>query len=214
MDGRRARRPSTVDVIVGRNASDPDPVAVPDLGPIAVTVVPSDDVVADAVRREPTTVVLLAAPGALDDADVRTILDLAALHREITATGGRVPRIVVELCNAEHRALLDVIGPDDLAISDAMGSQFIAQLASEPLRRDVLLEFYVAKHVTIRLVPCEPLGLVGEHLLRDVVDRGIEHDLLVIGWRRFDSRRCTVTLDPDLRVRIDLAAGDELVVIS
>ena len=205
---------STVDVVVDRRSSDPDPVAVPDLSSIAVTVVPSDDVVADAVRRQPTTVVLLAPHGAQEDADVRTILDLAALHREIAATGGEVPRIVVELRDPEHRALLDAIGPDDLIISDAMGSQFIAQLASEPVRRDVLLELYAAQDVTIRLVPCEPLGLVGEHLVRDVVDRGVEHGLLVIGWRRFEAGTCSVTLDPDLRARIDLAAGDELVVIG
>ena len=114
----------------------------------------------------------------------------------------------------QRRALLDAIGPDDLIISDAMGSQFIAQLVGEPLRRDVLLELYAARDVSLRLIPCEPLRLVGEHLVRDVIDRGVEHGLLVIGWRRCEAGRCTVTLNPDLVDRVDLAAGDELVAIG
>ncbi len=205
---------STVDVVADRRWVDPDTVPLPDLGPIPVSYSTSDDVITAALDRRPTTVVVLGPADTDDEADISTLLDLNALHRELDARGLEPPRIVVELRDATHRSLVDLAGPDDLIISDAMGSQFIAQLADQPIRRQILLELYTARGATLRLVSCQDVGLAGERTVRDVVDRCAVLGLLVIGWRRAPGRGGKVTLNPDLLDRVALEADDELVVVG
>lgn len=202
---------SALDILVDPAQVDSVTVEVPDLGSIPVRITPTTDAVTavTAAAPHPSTIVLLAPR---DDAaaDVRTLLDVEALRRGFTTE--RRPRIVVELLDADHVALIDLDGPDDLVISDAMGSQFVAQLVDQPARRDVLLSLYTTERATLGLVPCERFDLHGEHLIRDLVDTVAAHGQVVIGWRR--ASKIGVTLNPHLNERVALDPGDELVIIS
>jgi len=205
---------STVEVIGDRRWPAPGAVPLPDLGPISVSYSTSDDVLADALDRNPTTIVLLGPPGDDEQADIGTILDLNALHRELATRAIPRPRIVVELRDATHRPLVDLSGPDDLTISDAMGSQFIAQLADQPIRREILLELYAAHGPTLRLVACRDVELAGAHSVHDVVDRCALLGLSIIGWRRAPDRGGELTLNPHLLDRVTFEPDDELVVVG
>lgn len=205
---------SDVEVVVDPREVDPNTVALPDLGPVTVTVTAADDTIARVTDLDPTTVVLLAPATDDDDADARTMLDLEALRRELDGLGHGAPRLVVELRDSAHAPLVALSGADDLVISDAMGSQFIAQLVDQPLRRDVLLALYGGDGASLWLVPCEQLDLVGEWSGRDMVRRAAACGLLAIGWRRSADRGGDVSLETDLDATVGLERGDELVVIG
>jgi Castor and Pollux, part of voltage-gated ion channel len=205
---------SAVDVIVDPEQVDPSSIAVPDLGPIPIALSVNGNAIGTVADLDPTTVVLLAPPGDDDDAaDVRTMLDLEMLRRTL-ARREATPRFVVELRDATHAALVGLAGPDDLVVSDAMGSQFIAQLVDQPQRRDVLRALYAGDGATLRLTPCEQFDLVGEWSARDVVARAASFGVLAIGWRHVGAGGGELTLNPHLTTRVSMEPGDEIVVVG
>lgn len=202
---------SQVELIVDPNHVDAATTELPDLGSIRVVITPAVDVIGTAVERDPTTLVLLSSPGDPDGADVRTALDLEAVRRELGARDP-APRLVVELVGgAGHEPLIDLDGPDDLIVSDVVGSHFLAQLVDQPARRDVLLALYAADGAGFGLIPCEGLGLVGDRGVAELVDGVASRGLLLIGWRHVGSR---VVLNPHLSDRVVLTPGDQLVVVG
>jgi hypothetical protein len=206
---------SRVDVLVEPQRVGEVAATLPRLDPIPMEVHPSDDPVGDALTYGPTTVVVLAATAdTADAADVRTLLDVRALTRLLGSDGTSTVRLVVELRDAAHRELIDLPGVDDLVISDAIGSQFIAQLVDQPMRRTILLALYRGEQATLRLLPCEHLDLTGEHTVRAVARRAASAGLLVLGWRRAAARGGHLTLNPDLDDRLRLDVGDALVVVG
>ena len=211
---------SEVFVIVDPRHVDPASVSLPDVGTVSIDLVSSDDAIGQAAGLSPTTVVLLSPPIEDDDAaDVRTMLELQTLRRRIGTHSGGVPRLVVELRDAAHVALIAGLDPDDVVISDAMGSQFLAQLVDEPRRRAVLLALHAANEASIQVVACERLDLIGIRTGREIVARAAGFGLLAIGWRRASSPTHEVRLDPGLNDprrdgTVELASGDLLVVIG
>ncbi len=206
---------SDVVVLVGAERLAAVTDQLPDLGAIAVEVRPASDPIACAAELEPTTVVLLTPPAESDDAaDVDTLLDLRALGRLLARRGQETPRVVLELRDAAHADLVELPGADDLVISDALGSQFLAQLVDQPLRRDILLTLYAGDRASLRLVPCEQFELVGEWQVDQVVARAAAFGLLAVGWRRSVDRGGEVALNPRLDSVVRLDDGDSLVVIG
>ncbi|WP_040492104.1 CASTOR/POLLUX-related putative ion channel [Ilumatobacter nonamiensis] len=205
---------SRFDLIVDPQRCDIDTIDLPDLGPISARITPSADGIGTAIEGDPTTLVLLAAQDEPDEADIGTILDLQALRRELDTRDGslRRPRLVVELHDAANEPLVGLDGPDDLIISDAVGSQFVAQLVDEPERREVLLALYSPEGAVVRLVRCDHFDLVGEHEFAEVVDRVASRDELAIGWRLAGDPG--VVLNPMLTARVRFSADDELIVVG
>lgn len=206
---------STVEV-----AFDADLIGVEEvasLDPARVTVTPfkhGDPPLRLADGSQPTTVVLLAYADHLpvSEADSRTLLDLLVL-RGAYAAGDDTPRIVVELLDVDDLPLAQLSGADDYLVSQATGSQFIAQLAEQPDRRPVYLELYAPDGPTIHLVPAGRLDLVGEFSMAEIVSSAYRLGLLAIGWRSITNGD-ELTLNPHESTRVDLAAVDEIVVIG
>jgi voltage-gated potassium channel Kch/K+/H+ antiporter YhaU regulatory subunit KhtT len=202
---------STVEVAFDPRLIDPDDVVVPDLG-VDVRLSPTPEVSSLSLDRVPTTIVVLGYT-AIDSAaaDARTRLDVMHLRRRVAPTGA-TPRLVVQMLADDHADLTDLTGPDDLLISAALGSQFIARLIEQPERRAVLLELYGGDHASIRLVRCDLLGLIGTVTTADIVATAYAAGVLAIGWRTADDGN--VVLNPHVDQQMNLSAGDELVVVG
>lgn len=206
---------SSVELLVDPRRVDPEHLHAPDLGSIPFVVTVCDDVIATVVDRRPTTIMILAhdgEPGAAGD--VHAILDVHALRHAFTEHAVPVPRLVVEMTESVHLPLLDLTGPDDIVISDATGSHFLAQLVDQPLRRPVLFALYATDGPSVRLVRCDDFDLTGDHLVVDVVEATAARGALLIGWRRSEVRGAALTLNPPLDTRVRLEPGDELVVVA
>ena len=163
---------------------------------------------------KPTTIVVLGYTS-LDtaEADARTMLDVMQFKRR-SEQAGDMPRLVVQLLDEEHADLADLTGPDDFLISEALGSQLIAQLVEQPERRDVLLELYGGGDASIRMVGCELLGLVGSFTTQDVVTVAYAAGVLAIGWRRTADGVARVVLNPGWSDRVTLSSHDEIIVVG
>ncbi len=142
---------------------------------------PIERIAHPAGRPNVDTVVFLA-DHELDrhEADVRVLLDLAALRSAVPAAA--LPRLVVELRDVDSIALVQLPGADDYVVSEAIASRFIAQLAEQPERRAVFLELYHPSTSTLRIDDVDELGLVGEfevrHTLGGRVRAGPDRDRL------------------------------------
>jgi hypothetical protein len=121
---------------------------------------------------------------------------------------------VVELLDVDNVPLAELSGPDDHLVSQAVGSQFIAQLAEQPERRAVFLQLYAADGPSLHLVPAADLGLAGELGTADIVAAAYSAGLLAIGWRRSDAHGGEMVLNPHESHRVHLGAGDEVVVVG
>jgi ion channel POLLUX/CASTOR len=96
----------------------------------------------------------------------------------------------------------------------ASGSQFLAQLAEQPDRRDVLLALYATDGPSIRLLPAEQLGLLGEVVASDAVAAAYRTGLLAVGWRRRTHNGFELTLNPRSDHTVELQRGDRIVTIG
>jgi voltage-gated potassium channel Kch len=202
---------STVEVVFDPRLIQPDDIAIPPLD-VAVGLSPAPEVSSLTFDRTPTTIVVLGYTSIDSDAaDARTMLDVMYLQRRFS-TSGRTPRLVVQLLDDDHIDLAALPGPDDLLISAALGSQFIAQLVEQPERRDVLLALYGGDDASIRMVRCDRLDLVGTVTMADVVARAYGAGVLAIGWRCAADGAVVLNARSDTTVTISV--DDELVVVG
>jgi voltage-gated potassium channel Kch/K+/H+ antiporter YhaU regulatory subunit KhtT len=202
---------STVDVAFDPRLLQPGDIDIPPLG-VTVELSPAPEVSSLTFERTPTTIVVLGYHSIDSDAaDARTMLDVMYLQRRF-ATGGRAPRLVVQLLDDDHVDLAALPGPDDVLISAALGSQFIAQLIEQPERRDVLLALYGGDDASIRMVRCDRFDLVGNFTMQEIVARAYGAGVLAIGWRR--TADGSVLLNPGVDRSVTLVADDELVVVG
>jgi Trk K+ transport system NAD-binding subunit len=159
---------STVEIGFDDTVLDVGEIVVPGLDGSRLTVTAAASVThlvdRPSTGAAPTTIVFLAYTERLtdDEADARTLLELRILHRTLATQGGEAPRIVVELLDVDNVPLAELSGPDDHLVSQAVGSQFIAQLAEQPERRAVFLQLYAADGPSLHLVPAADLGLAGD----------------------------------------------------
>ena len=202
---------STVDVAFDPRLIEPEDVRIPQLG-IDVRLSPTLESSSLALERTPTTIVVLGYTS-IDSgaADARTMLDVLHLGRRY-AQAGQAPRLVVQMLDDDHADLAVLTGPDDLLISSALGSQFIAQLIEQPERRAVLLALYSGDDASIRMIRCERFDLVGTITMNEIVAAAYSAGVLAIGWRR--AADDAVVLNPNADTAVTLGAADELVVVG
>jgi hypothetical protein len=211
---------ATVEIAYDPRLVDEDEFDIPQMDMARVVKTPAAKVaeLGDLAHREPrpTTVIVLAYSDRLSitDADSRTLLDLMVLQRRLAAGEGAPPRVVVELLDVDNLDLARVSGADDYLVSQAIGSQFIAQLAEQPERRAVYRQLYATGGPSIRLVSAERLGLVGAVSTSDIVATAYRAGVLAIGWRRSSARGGELTLNPHETEHVVLAADDEIVIVG
>lgn len=202
---------STVEVVFDPRVIESSSIDIPPLD-VAVALSPCQEVSSLAFDRTPTTIVVLGYTSMDSDAaDARTMLDVMHLQRRFP-TSARAPRLVVQLLNHDHVDLAVLPGPDDLLISSALGSQFLAQLIEQPERRDVLLALYSGDDASIRMVRCDRFDLAGTVTMAEVVARAYGAGVLAIGWRRAADGSVVLNARADTTVTFD--ADDELVVVG
>lgn len=202
---------STVEVAFDPRLIDATNVVVPDLD-IEVRLSPTPESSSLDLDGSPTTIVVLGYTSIESgEADARTILDVMQLKRRL-ATAGAMPRLVVQLLDDDHADLTDLTGPDDFLISEALGSQLIAQLIEQPERRAVLLELYGGDHASIRIVRCDLFGLVGTFTTGEIVASAYTTGVLAIGWRL--AADGAVVLNPRVDRQVSLSPDDELIIVG
>jgi K+/H+ antiporter YhaU regulatory subunit KhtT len=211
---------STVDIVYDPALIGEDELDVPPLQLAGVTTTPTgkrsallgpgDD------QRRPTTVILLAYADHLSmtDADSRTLLDLMVIRRRLADRAGPDPRVVVELLDVDNVELARLPGADDYLVSQATGSQFIAQLAEQPERRLVYFHLYASNGPSVHLVPAARFGLVGDTSMPRIVEAAYRAGAVAFGWRRSSARGGELTLNPHETTQVHLEADDEIVVIT
>lgn len=204
-------RSSTVEVAFDPRLIEPADVVVPELD-IDLRLSPTPEVSSLCLDRVPTTIVVLGY-ASIDTtaADARTVLDVMQLRRRCTAIGP-APRLFVQLLDDDHADLTELTGPDDLLISAALGSQFIAQLIEQPERRAALLELYGGDGASIRMVRCGMLDLIGTFTTDEIVASAFAAGVLAIGWRC--AADGAVALNPPAHERVTLSADDEIVIVG
>ncbi|TFH20908.1 MAG: hypothetical protein E4H05_01275 [Acidimicrobiales bacterium] len=210
---------STVEVVFDPRVIDQDGIDVPDLGDISVVLKPFTGDITTLGRRvapQITAIVLLAYRDHLpsQEVDSRTLLELMTLRRDLEDRVQSAPRLVVELTDPGNSPLADVRGVDEVIVTPAMASRILAQLVDDPSRRAVYLALYTPGGSSIHMVRAERLDLRGTVTIRDIVVAAAAHGVLAIGWRRPAELGGELVLNPAADRRLDLASGDEIVVIG
>jgi len=210
---------STVEVVFDPRVIDEEDIDVPDLGAISVVLTPfAGDITTIGRRVAPqiTAIVLLAYGDHLppQEVDSRTLLELMTIRRDLEYRRQAMPRLVIELTDAGNAPLADVRGTDEVIVTPAMASRILAQLVDDPRRRAVYLALYATDGPSIHVVPAEQLGLGGDVTMRDIVATAYGRGALAIGWRRPADLGGELVLNPSADRRLDLAPGDEIVVIG
>lgn len=202
---------STVEVAFDPRMIEPSDVVIPPLR-IDVRVSPVEETSSLVLDPALTTIVVLGYTSIeRHAADARTMLDVMHLRRRYSPAD-RPPRLVVQLLDADHADLAVLTGPDDFLISSALGSQFIAQLIEQPERRAVLLDLYSGDEVSIRMIRCDRLDLVGTYTMAEIVAAAYAAGVLAIGWRHTVDG--SVVLNADAGASVTFGDDDELVVVG
>jgi K+/H+ antiporter YhaU regulatory subunit KhtT len=218
--GQSAAPGSSAEVVYDSRLFDSEEPDVPKTGGLRVTLTPTTTdtwQLGDEARTSHiTSIVLLGYRRGMSpqEADSRTLLNLMLLRRELEARGGVLPRIVVEVLDAENADLARTTGADDYLVSDGISSRLITQLAEQPERRAVLLSLFAADGPSIHLVQAADLGLSGEVGSDKIIATAYSAGLLAIGWRYASERGGEVVLNPDSSERVHLEDGDQIVVIG
>jgi Castor and Pollux, part of voltage-gated ion channel/Calcium-activated potassium channel slowpoke-like RCK domain len=210
---------STVEVVFDPRLIDQDDIDVPDLGDIPVVLKPLIGEITTLGRRvapQITAIVLLAYRDHLppEEVDSRTLLELMTLRRDLEDRPESAPRLVVELTDPGNSRLADVRGVDEVIVTPAMASRILAQLVDDPTRRAVYLALYATGGSSLHLVEAERLDLRGTVTMRDIVVSAAAHGVLAIGWRRSGESGGELVLNPSADRRLDLASGDDIVVVG
>lgn len=158
------------------------------------------------------TILLLGSSNEFGEhhADSRTLLSLVSLRRAMASMKGPAPRVITEILDVDNAPLVHSGSADDFVVSDAIGSQLIAQLGELPERREVFLQLYSPDGPSLHLIPAQVLGLNGSTRAADVYQTAYRAGVLAIGYR---SARSGLVINPPQSQTIDLHEGDQLAVI-
>lgn len=207
---------STVEVVVDANPAGRLDVDVGGIADEQVTVTVAESPLGTVIGRpglldRTTTLVVLADPSSdpAGEADAQTLLALRALQRA-RGPGRVVPRLVIELLDADSARLAGRAGSEDWVAGPTRTGQLLAQLVEQPERREVLLTLAADVGPTIELVPVEALGLAGSVTVSDLVRACLAVDAVALGLRRGDD---ALLLDPPRDMEMTVGPGDQVVAI-
>ncbi len=218
--GQFSRPGSTVEIAYDPALFTADELGVATDGDLEVTLTPSErltwELGPEDQTRDVTSIVLLGYRRGLTagEADSRTLLSLMLLRQELDRRSGTVPRIVVELRDADNVDLARVSGADDYIVSDAVTSRLLTQLAEQPERRAVLLSLYAPEGPSFGLVDAAELGLTGRVRFDHIVATAQASRLLAVGWRGGPGSDTALVMNPHVSRTVELAPGDQIVVID
>jgi hypothetical protein len=211
---------STAEVLLDPSLVEHDVAIARAHGP-KIEVIESEGVpdLSERLARSPRidTIVMCAVPSGTDDSEVdsRTLLDLVAIRRTLSALPGPTPRVLLELLDADNIPLAHMPNPDDFVVSEALASQLLAQLAEQPERRRVLLELYDTDGPSIHLVPAGSLGLVGgRQRAMDVFRASHRARVTALGWRFSSARGGELVINPARDLEVEFDEDDRIVVIG
>lgn len=216
----RAAPGSSVEVVYDARLFDPNEIDVQQLGRFDVRLTPSRALtwrLGDAARSSSLTSVALLGYRrrlSVEEADSRTLLNLMLLRRQLDLRAGAPPRVIVELLDPDNVDLPRGTSADDFVISDAIVSRMMTQVAEQPERRPILLSLYASDSASIQLVAVDDLGLQGEVGFDEIVTSAYFARLVAIGWRRSSRSDGELVLNPPTSRRVDLRAGDHVVVVG
>ena len=161
----------------------------------------------------PEQIIVLGYRDALsvDDADARTLLTLITLRRT-WPPGPEQVRIVAELLDQRNIVLADPVGVDDLIVSDALSSLLMAQLSERAELQAVFDDLFDAEGAVIELRPAAAVAPYGHVTYAEVVAGGAAAGISVFGYR--SAATGAVRLNPPKSTVLDLAPGDEIVVVA
>ncbi len=210
---------SSAEIVYDPDLFDADEIEVPAATDMDIRLSPSPRLsweLADAEAARATSIVLLGYVRGLSagEADSRTLLALMLLRKELQNRPGPVPRVIVELRDADNVDLARLSGADEYIVSDAIAGRFMAQLAEQPERRLIFLALYASAGPSLRLVTAEDLALVGTVSFGDVVMSAQASGMLAIGWRAASTEGATAILSPTVSTMLDLAPADQIIVVA
>jgi Trk K+ transport system NAD-binding subunit len=146
------------------------------------------------------------------DADARTLLTLMALRRRWPKGHPPEVRLVAEVLDQRNVHIAELAGVDDFIVSDQLASLMLAQLSERVELREVFDELFDAEGASITLRPAGRFAPDGSATFAEVVAAGNHFRESALGYRRAVDG--VVLLNPPKSERLQLAAGDEVVVIT
>jgi voltage-gated potassium channel Kch len=208
---------SAVEVLIDGDLADAGAVKATKMANAKLTVRAGDggpdDLVPLLAGPAPEQIIVLGYRDALsvDDADARTLLTLITLRRT-WPPGPEQVRIVAELLDQRNIVLADPVGVDDLIVSDALSSLLMAQLSERAELQAVFDDLFDAEGAVVELRPAASVAPYGHVTYAEVVAGGAAVGTSVFGYRSVATG--AVRLNPPKSTVLDLAPGDEIVVVA
>ena len=208
---------SRVEIVVDQDLVDTDKIAATPLRHTRLEVHVGDGGPGDLLPlldgEPPHQIIVLGYRNALsiDDADARTLLTLITLRQSFPPGPGQV-RIVAELLDQRNLTLADPVGIDDLIVSDALSSLLMAQLSERAELQAVFDDLFDADGAVVSLEAARRYVAPGATRWADVVAAGSVRGTSPFGYR--SAATGLVTMNPPKSAVLQVAAGDEIVVIA
>ena len=167
-----------------------------------------------AADPDPDQVIVLGYRDALgiDEADARTLLALLTLRQAWPSEGPDHVRIVAELLDQRNLVLAAPVGVDDLIVSDALASLLMAQLSERADLQAVFDDLFDAEGAVVDLVRADTVVAGGPRRWADIVAAAAAGGMSAFGYRLGSGG--TVVINPTKSSTVELAPGDEVVVVA
>jgi hypothetical protein len=146
------------------------------------------------------------------DADARTLLTLMALRKRWPKGVAPEVRLVAEVLDQRNVHIAELAGVDDFIVSDQLASLMLAQLSERAELSAVFDELFDASGASIALRPAGRFSRNGSATVAEIVAAGNRFGESVLGYRIGSEGR--IVLNPPKSERLELAAGDEVIVLT
>ncbi|HEU0130691.1 MAG TPA: hypothetical protein VFQ85_06840 [Mycobacteriales bacterium] len=151
------------------------------------------------------------------ESDARTLLTLLEVQHVLRGRGEGepVPTVVAELLDADDVRIAPTTAADDFVVSDRLTSYVLVQLSENAELREVFDELLGAGGAELSIYDATMVAPAGRTTWRALVAGAAAHGDIAIGYRRGGSGgRAPVVVNPPKATELDLAPGDELVVVT
>ncbi len=146
--------------------------------------------------------------------DSETILILLLL-RQLLAETGSDTKLITEILESSHSALVRHVGGHDFIVSNQLVSTIASQLSEDPALRGVFDNLFSEEGSEFYLKPIEYYAEPGDWSFGALMELAQQRNEVAIGIRHAAERENQgVALIPNKRDTITMAAGDSLVVLA
>lgn len=126
-----------------------------------------------------------------DARTLMTLLHLNAIFDHAPPLLPQGPNVVAEILLLDSVSLGRLAGPDDFIVSQHLVSLTIAQLSEYRKRKWVFDALLLRGDAEVTLHPCETYGIGSAVTFEELVDRGRQRGIIVIGWQTSEGVRRT-----------------------